>query len=56
MDINIERTECKHCDFINGLSKKIGENVDYWLLTEFFVYLHSGKDYCNVKKNNKECL
>ncbi|GAH23916.1 unnamed protein product, partial [marine sediment metagenome] len=44
-----------HCEFFNKLSKYISDckdrtNREYWLLTEFFVYLHEGKDYCNNKK------
>ncbi len=43
---------CKHCDFIH----KLGEpqtNREYWIITEIFVHLHSGKDYCETSKSNK---
>jgi hypothetical protein len=41
-------TECPHCKFLHDTF-----NFDdlapreYWLFTEMFVYLHSGKDYCD---------
>ena len=43
--------KCKHCEYINSLAKYLIDCGDYtereyWLLTEFFVYLHDGKDYC----------
>lgn len=25
---------------------------EYWLLTELFVYLHDGKDYCTCSDSN----
>lgn len=45
--------KCKHCEFIDELSKDLiatpneMTNREYWLLTEMFVYLHHGKDYCD---------
>ena len=44
---------CKHCkeieEWTNHLAVSPDEmtNREYWLLTELFVYLHNGKDYCN---------
>jgi hypothetical protein len=40
---------CPHCDFIHKTFKNITTNYEYWLMTEVFVYLHDGKDYCNEK-------
>ena len=37
---------CKHNDFFESLGD-IQSNREYWLITEFFVYLHEGKDFCN---------
>ena len=52
--------KCPHCKFINELSEHLSKSPDkmtnreYWLITEIFVYLHNGKDYCNYMeiKNN----
>ena len=45
------KKECKHCKFIERLCKYLLACPDYtyreyWLITEFFVYLHDG-DVCN---------
>lgn len=45
--------KCKHCEFMENLFNGISfdlTNSEYYLLTEMFVYLHDGKDYCNVKR------
>ena len=41
--------ECPHCKFLAELFKEdqIESNREYWIMTEVFVYLHDGKDYCN---------
>jgi len=41
--------KCKHCEWIYKLFPNLGENTnrEYWIMTEIFVYLHNGKDYCN---------
>jgi len=50
----INEKHCPHCKFIsdtfpgaNEMSKR-----EYWLMTEMFVYLHDGKDYC-YENNSK---
>jgi len=42
-------TECPHCKFIETLGD-VQSNREYWIITEIFVYLHDGKDYCNWGK------
>ncbi len=41
--------DCKHCKWLEQLfsDDKIESNREYWIMTEIFVYLHDGKDYCN---------
>ena len=41
-------TYCPHCKFIETLGD-FQSNREYWLITEIFVYLHNGKDYCDFK-------
>ncbi len=47
--------ECESCKKINDWSKHLSESPDkmttreYWLLTEIFVLMHNGKDYCSCK-------
>lgn len=44
---------CKHCEFINNVFSMGMDmtNREYWIMTELFVHLHDGKDYCpEVKK------
>ncbi len=43
---------CKACNYLMELFKNFKEatNRDYWLMTELFVLLHNGKDYCNISK------
>ena len=45
------KSECPHCKFISELFKEdqIESNREYWIMTEVFVYLHDGKDYCDYK-------
>ena len=47
--MNIIKHECPHCKFVIDMLTKIKNptNREYWLMTEVFVYLHGGKDYCN---------
>lgn len=46
-----KKLKCKYCDFINYLfDDKIKSNRDYFIMTEIFVFLHGGKDYCNNSK------
>jgi len=43
---------CPHCKFIEDtFHEEIKSNYEYWIMTEVFVYLHGGKDYCNDKKS-----
>jgi len=39
---------CEKCDKLMDIYKSIENpsNRDYWLMTELFVMLHDGKDYC----------
>jgi len=44
---------CKKCDDLMELFENLvktgkSTNRDYWLMTELFVMLHEGKDYCNI--------
>jgi len=39
---------CKHTNFFDNLGKP-QSNREYWMITEIFVYLHNGKDYCNCQ-------
>lgn len=43
---------CKHEKFIESLGEP-QTNREYWIMTEIFVYLHDGKDFCNCQKT--EC-
>lgn len=46
------KTKCPHCEFISKTFDQYDMTPrEYWLMTEVFVYLHSGKDYCDVTKN-----
>ena len=42
--------KCKKCKLLFKLFKHIKNNYEYWLMTELFVYMHKGKDYCNGKR------
>lgn len=43
--------ECKVCRILNSIFDLRLSNYGYWLLTELFVELHNGKDYCMVDGN-----
>ena len=51
--------ECPHCKFISEtfIHHEDSTNREYWLMTEVFVYLHGGRDYCNYVKDHtcSEC-
>ncbi len=52
-----EKGDCPHCKFISETfcgDHPIDSNRNYWHMTEVFVYLHDGKDYCNYKNAEKE--
>lgn len=44
--------QCELLDELFGNLAKTGKatNRDYWVMTELFVLLHNGKDYCEDKK------
>jgi len=38
---------CRKCELLDELFQRTPTtNRDYWVMTELFVYLHDGKDYC----------
>jgi len=45
---------CKHCEQISKWMDYLTScedgmtNREYWIMTEVFVYLHNGKDYCTI--------
>ena len=41
--------KCPHCVFLDTLGD-VQSNREYWLITEIFVYLHNGHDWCDWKK------
>lgn len=44
---------CKRCHFLGELFESAEQtNRNYWIMTELFVWLHDGRDYCKqrVKK------
>lgn len=45
---------CKHCEYISQLFNRLEDmtNREYWTMTEIFVYLHNGKDYCDESIKN----
>ena len=47
---------CTNCEFLSKTFLPASETTDreYWLYTEVFVYLHGGKDYCDIEINQKE--
>ena len=48
---------CPHCAFIETTfndKHPIESNREYWRMTEIFVYLHGGKDYCDYREFRKQ--
>lgn len=43
---------CPYCKWIGKIfhNAKDMTNREYWIMTEIFVYLHNGKDYCDGEK------
>jgi hypothetical protein len=43
------KNSCPKCEFIDRIFKGIKDmsNREYWIMTEVFVHLHDGKDFCN---------
>lgn len=40
--------KCKKCDLLMELFETAEQtNRNYWIVTELFVFMHNGKDYCN---------
>ncbi len=48
---------CPRCEFINKLFNFDMTNREYWIMTELFVYLHDGNDFCKkeTKHENLYC-
>ena len=44
--------ECMKCKRLMELFDKIegSTNRDYWVMTELFMMLHDGKDFCSVSQ------
>ena len=39
---------CNQCELLSELFERTPKtNRDYWIITELFMLLHGGKDYCN---------
>jgi hypothetical protein len=58
-EFNSKLDSCPHCEFISKVFNSADmTNREYWIMTEVFVYLHNGKDYCDYKKqiSSKELL
>ncbi len=51
--VEINKIECPHCKWMKETFDYAEEstNREYWIMTEVFVYLHNGKDYCDWGKN-----
>ncbi len=49
----MSKVHCKNCKLLFKIFRNIKNNYEYWLMTEVFVYLHAGKDYCNYETNTK---
>ena len=49
--------KCKKCKDLMNVFNQIenSTNRDYWLMTEMFMSLHKGKDYCRLKCKLKNC-
>ena len=39
--------KCNSCVLLSKLFEFVTSNRGYWLLTELFLELHKGKDYCD---------
>ena len=41
---------CWKCSLVDWLAKRANlTNKNYWHLTNLFVWMHGGKDYCEVE-------
>lgn len=48
------RMSCRKCDLLMELFERTPlTNRDYWVMTELFVLLHDGNDYCNRIQSSK---
>ena len=47
---------CEKCGFLHKLFSNIKDmtNREYWIMTEVFVFIHDGKDYCDKAYTKKE--
>jgi len=43
----IKLKDCPHCELLKRVFPEDMNNREYWIMTEIFVYLHNGKDYCD---------
>lgn len=50
---NCTLNQCEKCELLETIFPPNNDFTpyEYWLLTELFVYLHDGKDYCDVPTN-----
>lgn len=46
---------CEKCELLMELFERTPKtNRDYWVMTELFVLLHNGKDYCNPQSSDSK--
>lgn len=46
---------CIKCEYLGELFEQASKtNRNYWLMTELFVMLHDGKDYCEEAKKTTD--
>ena len=47
-----DKQKCPKCKLLEQVFPvgSMKTNYDYWLMTEVFVFLHDGKDYCDKDK------
>ena len=54
-DTNDTKNICRKCELLMELfTRTPKDNRDYWVMTELFVMLHDGKDYCMITSEFKE--
>jgi len=43
---------CEKCELLMEFFERTPlTNRDYWVMTELFVFLHDGKDQCNIQSS-----
>jgi hypothetical protein len=52
----VNEVECPYCEFISKTfcNSEDSTEREYFLMTEVFVFLHEGKDFCEFSKEVKE--